>query len=228
MADTKILIVVNGDEAGKAYSQAVSEIGVAYDMAPSFQAMLSMVVENSYNGLVIDILTLVRCSKEEKVIAYDCINLYPVLRVKWETKQKRIQLSPLEQTFSPDAGSALRFFIENRCKSFPARLLRRHKRKPATLNVVFSRDANFSEEATSKSFTVNISPGGVFIHTMHPFEKGETVWLRFSEFADQAPIVTTVCWSLEWGQARCIPGIGLKFESLSEGQEKVIQEILNF
>ena len=63
MADTKILIVVNGEEAGKAYSQAVSEIGVAYDMAPSFQAMLSMVVENRYNGLVLDILTLVRCSK---------------------------------------------------------------------------------------------------------------------------------------------------------------------
>jgi hypothetical protein len=228
MADTKILIVVNDVEAGKAYAQALSEIGVAYDLALSFDKMSDMAIEHAYNGLIIDILTLVRCSKEEKVIAYDCINLYPVLRVKWETRQKKIELSPLEQTFSPDAELALRFFIETRCSSFAARRLRRYKRKQINLNVLLSPDGRFSAENTSKTFTVNISLGGILLHTMQTFEEDKTLWLRFLEFTDQAPIAATVRWSLEWGEARCIPGVGLKFERLSEGQERDIQRILNW
>lgn len=222
MADIKILIVVGDLEAGMAYTQALSEIGVACDIVPSFHEMSSMAIENAYNGLVIDILTLVRCSKEEKVIAYECINLYPVLRVKWETKQKRIKLSPLEQSFSLNAESALRFFIETRCKAFPARRLRRYKRKQIHLNVLVSPDGTFSAEDTSKAFTVSISPGGLFLHTMQTVEEGETLWLRFVDFADQTPIAATVRWSLEWGQARSIPGVGMSLETISRDQEKEI------
>ncbi|HBG05111.1 MAG: pilus assembly protein PilZ [Geobacteraceae bacterium GWC2_58_44] len=225
MADTRILIVVNDAEAGKAYSDALSQLGVAYDMVPSFDQMSRLAVENAYSGLVIDILTLVRCSKEEKVIAYDCINLYPVLRVKWETKQKRIKLSPLEQTFSPDAESALKSFIDNRCRTFPARQLRRYKRKPINLNVLLSPDGTFAAENTSKAFTVNVSPGGFFLHTMQSFEVGRTLWLRFIDLSDQSPIAAKVCWSVEWGQARCIAGLGMSFERLSEDQEKEIQRL---
>jgi Tfp pilus assembly protein PilZ len=227
MTDTKILIVVNDVEASIAYTQALSVIGVACDVAGTFHDMSDMAIENAYNGLIIDILTLVRCSKEEKVIAYDIINLYPVLRVKWENKQKKIKLSPLEQAFSPDVDATLRFFIEGRCSSFPARRLRRHKRKHTNLNLVCSTDGSFSAESSFKSFTVSISLGGIFLHTMQEFEVGKTLWLRFVEFADQEPIAATVRWSLEWGGERSIPGVGLKFERLSEGQQKELRRIMN-
>ena len=226
MSDVKVLIVVSDEEARDAYSRALSEIGVEYDIAPSFEKMSGMAVETAYNGLIIDILTLVRCSKEEKIIAYDCINLYPVLRVKWETKEKRIMLSSLEQTFSPDADSALSFFIKSRCRSFPARSLRRHKRKQIYLNVLASPDGEFLAHNTFKAFTVNLSSGGIFLHTMQNFEEGKTLWLRFLELGDLVPIAATVRWSIPWGESRCIPGIGMKFEQLTEGQEKEIQRIL--
>ena len=227
MTDTKILVVVKDTEAGDAYVNALSDIGVVCDVARSFQQMSEMAVENAYNGFLIDILTLVRCSKEEKAIAYECINLFPVLRVKWEPRHKKIKLSPLEQSFSPDSDTALRFFIETRCKSFPARSLRRHNRKTINLNLLFCTGDAFSEEQSHRSFTINLSVGGVFLHTMRPLEKGERIWLRFLELADQAPIEASVRWSQQWGVTRCIPGAGLQFERLTEMQAREIRRMLN-
>jgi PilZ domain-containing protein len=223
MTDTKILIVANDAEAGKAYSDAVLGLDVTCDTVSTFQDMSCSAMQHSYNGLLIDILTLVRCSKEEKVIAYECMNLYPVLRVKWESKQKKMKLSPLEQSFSPDAESALRSFIDNRCRSFPARRLRRHQRKPIHLNALLSPDGTFAAETTSKAFTVNISAGGFFLHTTQSFQIGQTLWVRFLELADQSPMAATVCWVVEWGRPRCIAGLGMQFTALSEGQSREIQ-----
>ena len=227
MTQTKILVVVKDTEAGNAYVSALSEIGVICDVAHSFEQMSAMAVENAYNGFLLDILTLVRCSKEEKAIAYECINLFPVLRVKWEERHKKIKLSPLEQSFSPDSDSALRFFIETRCKSFPARSLRRHNRKPINLNLLYCTGDAFSEAESERSFTINLSMGGLFLHTMKSLKGGARIWLRFLEFADQAPIAATVCWSQQWGVTRCIPGVGLQFEAMTEKQEEEIRRILN-
>ena len=225
MTDTRILIVAKDAEASKAYSDALTELDVACDLAPTFHDMSRFVRDNGYNGLLIDILTLVRSSKEEKVIAYECMNLYPVLRVKWESKHKKMKLSPLEETFSPDAESALKSFIDNRCRHFAARQLRRHQRKPIHLNALFSPDGTFDAASTSKAFTVNLSAEGFFLHTTQSFEVGQTLWVRFLELADQAPIAATVRWSVEWGRARCIAGLGMQFKKLSEEQAREIESM---
>jgi Tfp pilus assembly protein PilZ len=225
MPDTRILIVVKDMEAGQAYAEALCAIGVAYDIAESISQMSCLAIEHSYNGLLVDILTLVRSSKEEKVVAYECINLYPVLRVKWDGKKKKINLSPLEQAFSPDVTSTLQLFVESRCRPFHARPLRRYNRKNYNHNVLLSSDGTFSDQSTLKTFSLNISREGIFLHTPEPFAAGNTVWLRFVEYTDQAPIAATVRWSLEWGLSRSIPGIGLKFESLSEAQAQIVKTV---
>lgn len=227
MPDTRILIVVKDAEAGEAYTQALAGIGVSSDVAGSFEEMSAMAIRNRYNGFLVDILTLVRCSKDEKVIAYEVINLFPVLRVKWEPRHKKIKLSPLEQSFSPDTDSALRFFVEQRCKSFPARSLRRHQRRQVNLNLLYSLDPEFAEGSAHRSFTVNVGAGGVYLHAMHDFKEGDKLYLRFVEFPDQTPIPATVRWSQPWGETRCIPGVGIIFDALTAKQEKTLHRILN-
>ncbi|ACH37746.1 PilZ domain protein [Citrifermentans bemidjiense Bem] len=227
MSEIRILIVVKDAETASAYVDAVTESGATCDVAHSFQEMSALATDRVYNGIVVDILTLVRCSKEEKVIAYEIINLFPVLRVKWEPRHKKIKLTPLEQSFSPDTDSALRFFIQTRCKAFPARSLRKEKRKLVNLNLLYCRDNRFLDGEACKSFTINISPTGVFLHTMEEFRVGETIWLRFLEFADQTPVEATVCWSQRWGVTRCVPGAGVKFESLTESQRQDVDRIVN-
>jgi hypothetical protein len=228
MADLKILMVVKEAEARTAYEEALCKVGVAYDVAGSFNDVLQLSIENAYSGLLIDILTLVRSSKEEKLIAYDCINFYPSLRVKWDSRQKSMNLSPLEQTYSADTATSLAFFIENRCRFFAARSLRRFNRKDTFLSVLLCTGPEFSEADSLKTFTVNVSQGGVFLHTMQDFVRGETVWLGFHELPDAEPIKAVVCWRTEWGACRSIPGIGVRFEELSEAMAKELRKLARF
>jgi len=211
-------MVVKEAEARAAYEEALRRVGVSYDIAGSFDEVLRLSIDNAYSGLIIDILTLIRSSKEEKLIAYDCLNFYPSLRVKWDARQKTMNLSPLEQTFSADTEATLDYFIESRCRPFTARSLRKFNRKDTSLALLLSTCCDFSDGASLKTFTVNISQGGAFVHTTHSFVKGQTVWLRFLELPDAEPIKAVVCWSIEWGACRSIPGIGVMFEFRSQEQ----------
>lgn len=226
MPDTKILVVVKGEEARTAYEEALCQIGVGVDTAGSFAEALEKSIDHAYSGMVIDILTLVRSSKEEKLIAYDCINLYPSIRVKWDGRKKEIILSLLEQSFSPSTESSLRYFVEHRCRNFPARSLRRHHRTNLCLSLLLCGGESFSEAEAVKTFTVNISRGGAFVHAAHPFPRGEHVWLRLCELTDSTPIRATVRWAIEWGSGRTIPGIGVRFESLTESQGAELAELV--
>ena len=218
-------MVVKEPEARAAYEAALCRAGVCYHTAESFNEVLRMSIDAPYCGLLIDILTLVRSSKEEKSIAYDCINFYPTLRVKWDARVKSMSLSPLEQSFSSDTDAALNYFIESRCKSFAARSLRRFNRKDSYLSLLLSDCGTSPDADRVKTFTVNISQGGSFVHTTRAFAKGETVWLRFVGMPDQELVKAVVCWNIKWGGCRSIPGIGVMFDSLSQQQAGWIKKI---
>jgi len=86
------------------------------------------------------------------------------------------------------------------------------------LSRLLSTCCAFPEAGSVKTFTVNISQGGSFVHATRRSLKGEAVWLRFMEMPDQEPVKAVVCWNIEWGGCRSIPGIGVMFDSLSEQQ----------
>lgn len=226
MGDARIMIVVSDAEAGNAYAAALSGISATCDKAGSFREMAAMATETPYSGLIIDLPTLVRCSKEEKVIAYDCINLFPVLRVKWESRQNKINVSPLENHNCHDVESAFRYFIENVCSSFHARTIRKHKRKQVNLSALLCPDESFADQNTRKTFTVTLSKGGVFVYTMEEWRQDAPLWLRFIESRDQTPVPAVVRWSQKWGVSRSIPGIGMSFGELEPRLEKEIECLL--
>lgn len=225
MEDTRILVVVKESEAKAAYEEALCRVGVRYDVAGSFDDVLRLSINNAYSGLIIDLLTLIRSSKEEKTIAYDCLNFYPSLRVKWDARQKTMNLSPLEHSFSADTETTLDYFIQNRCKPFTARSLRRFNRKESFLGLLLCSSCQFPDGDSFKSFTANISEGGAFVHTTDSFLKGETVWLRFLELPDTGPIRAEVCWYIKWGACRSIPGIGVRFHFTSQEQSGNVKKM---
>ncbi|QXE92975.1 PilZ domain-containing protein [Geomonas subterranea] len=223
MEDTRILMVVREPEARSAYEQALDRIGVSYHTACDFNEVLRMTVESAYSGLLVDVLTLVRCSKEEKNIAYDCINFYPTLRIKWDARQQSITPGPQENS-AADTHTALTRFVQERCGTFPARCLRRFARKDSYLSLLLSRDG-LPSTAALKTFTVNISQGGAFIQTTDPFAKTDRVWLRFPALAEEA-LQAGVCWSIPWGGCRSIPGIGVMFDQgLSPRQVEWLKQV---
>ena len=218
-------MVVKEAEARAAYEEALLRIGVSYDVADSFSEVLRLSTDNAYSGLIIDILTLIRSSKEEKLIAYDCLNFYPSLRVKWDARHKAMNLSPLEQSFSADPGTTLDYFIESRCRSFSARSLRKFNRKEVVLALLLCASRDCPESESLKTFTVNVSQEGAFVHTTDQFAKGDTVWLRFRELPEREPVRAVVCWSIEWGACRSIPGIGVQFEFATQEQADEVRKL---
>jgi hypothetical protein len=227
MTDARILMVVKEVDARDAYEEVLQRVGVSYDIVETFTELQRISTAVPYSGLLVDILTLIRCSKEEKAIAYDCLNYYPSLRLKWDGRDRSINLSPLERSETADVGATLSFFIETRCKAFTARTLRRFDRKENYLNLLLSHRPDCGEGECLKSFTINISRGGAFVHTCKPPQKGERVWLRFRELPEDEPLQAVVCWCIEWGICRSIPGIGVQFEGLTDQQLDRIRKLAN-
>lgn len=215
-------MVVNEPEARQAYEAALRAYGISYEVAQSFRELLRMTIDGAYNGLLIDLLTLIRSSKEEKTIAYDCINFYPTLRLKWDSRLKCISFSPLEQGVAPGTEGALAYFMERRCKSFSARSLRRFNRKDSYLSLILSGENGAA--AGLKTFTVNISQGGAFVHTTDPHRKGDRVSLTVPDLS-LGSVEAVVCWSIPWGGCRSIPGIGVMFDGLSDEQGAWLQQV---
>ena len=215
MEETRILMVVKEPEARLAYEETLGRVGVHYHTAEDFKEVLRMTIDGAYSGLLVDILTLIRSSKEEKTIAYDCINFYPTLRMKWDARQKSISCSPQEHALSADTEGALTHFIEKRCKSFSARSLRRFNRKDTYLNLLLCASP---DAGGVKTFTVNVSQGGAFVHTAEQLAKGSRAWLSVPDMPGEEPVQVTVCWSIAWGGCRSIPGVGVMFDALSEPQ----------
>lgn len=80
--------------------------------------------------------------------------------------------------------------------------------------------------------TQNISAGGLFIATEAPLKRGDKVQVRFSVpgsnyvFDKQA----TVCWTrpvdADGGDSRTHAGAGVKFENLSDEEQKILNAFL--
>jgi Tfp pilus assembly protein PilZ len=223
MADPKILLIVKDIESQAAYIKILDKIGVDFDLASSFFDAQRMATETAYNGLLIDMVALIRTGRDEKSLAYDCINLYPSRRIRWDNKKN---LLVFEQSSHTEPELAMREFIEDACKSFNARKSRISPRKHVIMNVLLSTESHLVDDNAEKTFTVDISRGGAFIHTTQNIERGKTVWFRFYDLTDQSPIKAEVCWSLAWGRQNLIPGIGVKFESMTEAQANDIKRIV--
>lgn len=223
MADPKLLLIVKDIDSQAAYAKTLDKIGVDFDMASSFLDAKRMTTETAYNGLLIDMITLIRTNRDEKSIAYDCINLYPSRRMRWDNKKSMIIF---EQSSHTEPELAIRAFIEDNCERFNARKARISSRKNIILNVLLSTDSDSVDDNAEKTFTVDISRGGAFIHTTQNMDKGKTVWFRFYDMTDQSPIKAVVCWYLVWGRQNLIPGIGVKFESISEAQAHELERLV--
>ena len=222
----RILLVAREGAARDAYMAALERLGVEYDALTSFSEILGLAGDKAYSGLLLDILTLVRTRKEEKSIAYECINYYPAARIKWDAGSGRINLFFFDNASSDESETALETFIEERCRIFSTRTVRKFTRKEVVLNVRLGREAVTVAVTGERTFSTNMSRSGAFIQTVEAFSKGEDVWLRFEELFEKVPVRGEVRWCQAWGERRAIPGIGVKLIDLTEAQATDLNRLL--
>lgn len=104
---------------------------------------------------------------------------------------------------------------------------RKTQRSPVTLRIKFK---SATLEQFIERYAVDVSQGGIFIRTKEPLPVGTTMRFEF-QLRDESPLITgegTVVWIREQnaGQAGVAPGMGVRFDRLTESSQGVLDEIL--
>ena len=221
-----INVILACQEAGgakQAYIDAVTPLGVKVETVPSFGKLHKMMIENCYNGVMVDLRTKMKASNEEKDLVHDVFEQFPVAQLNFDEKTGQIRSLHYGRT---GKGESLESFIKEECRSFIARPIRSSIRKKIHFNVLLSKTGDFATEGIDRTVTMNVSKGGCFIYSVDDLQSDAKVMMVFKELEDQKPILGEVRWKALWGEAMQIPGIGVKFENLREGQlAQICEEI---
>jgi hypothetical protein len=214
--EIRTIAVASDPDLRQRYQQLASEAGATCDSVASLYELFEALKDVPYNGLLIDLATLVKAGKSEKALCHELLRLYPTLRLKWDEKSQ--QLRCLLYGSISHVGMSLELFLNEHCREFTARKIRRHKRMDLHYNALLSKSNNFQRLDIERSTSLDISEGGCSLLTSQRWTLGEAVWIKFIEFVDQTPIPAKICRWTPWGTPMKLPSIGVSFDSLTDAQ----------
>jgi Tfp pilus assembly protein PilZ len=218
-----ILACQKTGKAKQAYINAAKSFGVEVDTVSSLGELHKMMIENFYNGVMVDFRTKMKASNEEKDLVHDIFEQFPAAQLNFEEKTGQIRSFHYGRA---SKSESLESFIKEECRSFIARPIRASQRKKIHFNVLLPKTGGFTEEVIHRTVTMNVSEGGCFIYSVDDLLSDVELTMVFKELEDQKPILGEVRWKAKWGEAMQIPGIGIKFQDIKEGQLTEIYKII--
>lgn len=219
----RLILMVEERSSHAAYLDAIRCVVDELVTVSSLGELFSAMEREAFSGILLDVPSLVRATKEEKSTLYDLVHIFPTLRVKWDPRSASVRALFYDFVPGPDAG--IETFVRNQCARFSARTIRLRARVPLHLNILVSTDPSFPEGDTTRTATLNVSAGGCFIIGTGEWAKGSRLWVRIAGLADQSPLGVEVCWRKEWGEAPGIPGVGVRFLVMESGQQEYIRNL---
>jgi hypothetical protein len=223
METCRVLVVADNPEIREEYVKAVDLLGIEQENAASLSELYTLLPKIAFNGLLLDVGTLVRASVAEKAYIHEIIQIFPSVRIRWDAQGKNVRVLLYGQ--SGEGIATLDSFIREQCIPFGARKLRVSDRVDAHFNVLISRRPDFSTPSTLKTVTINVSKGGCYIFAAEPWEPHCQVWLQFRELSDPTPVAAEVCWRKMWGMSMGMPGVGVRFTEITDGQVAELIEL---
>ena len=216
MDPVRILLVVAPGNSREAYLRRLSHLPAISDVVDSIDSLETSLQDTPYNGLLLDVPTMIRASTSQKAKVRALLEYYPVLRLTYRAAVEEVhgltdgQTTPLQRS--------LEEFIGGDCVRFPARAVRAFKRCHLVFNVLLLERAEQPLAEGERTFTFDVSETGCFIASVQPPECGRTFSAVLCDLADQTPIPIEVRWRILWGETMRAPGFGAKFVSLTEAQ----------
>lgn len=196
-----ILVVAYKDDARNALEKSLQAAGLEYCSAATFVEAEDIALSGLFNGMLVDLPSIVKAKDEEKIVACSLTGFYPTLRVRTMGGM----LIPMTMPGEARQDSSLKDFIEKSCRNFVPRRLRASRRKDVVLSTI-SRQGS----AESRGYTINLSWGGAFIADvcMEKYAVDQEFKLYFHEIETEVPV--RVRWLQPWGFQKK-PGIGIQF-----------------
>ncbi|MGA3175625.1 MAG: PilZ domain-containing protein [Syntrophorhabdales bacterium] len=213
---SKVILVCKDGESKEAYLRELESVEAEVDVVASFGELLTAMTEKAYQGVLIDLATSIKASREGKEPLQDALEVFPIIQIRWDSDSSSIR------TISSGRASAvgsLAEFITVECKPFAPRMIRSHPRRPLNFNVLLYRKESMEGDSLERTVTINASRWGCFLFSAEDRMKGGKVWLTINELEDKTPIVGVIRWSVKWGLTMVMPGIGVGFESITPGQK---------
>jgi hypothetical protein len=211
----KLILVCKEGDARQAYLDETKALGVEVDVISSFYELLQTMTSNTYQGLMIDLVTQMKMSLEEKDVSKEILGFFPTIQLKWYAESGSIcNISSGKTT----TGGSLKEFINTECQSFTARAIRLNIRKMVHFNVLLSNDESMHEKFLERTVTINISKGGCFLFSDRDWSSCPNAWFIITELQDKTPMAGNIHWSVEWGNQMTIPGIGIGFKYIKQSQ----------
>lgn len=219
----RLAFVVDERNAAAPYLDQVRRVVGEPVIVGTVSELFSCMVREQFSGILLDVPTLVRASTGEKASLYDLLNVFPVLRVKWDPRAATVRALFYDRLPKPGAG--LEDFVRSQCAAFAPRSIRRGERIPLHCNVMVSNSRDFPPSSLIRTVTLNVSAGGCFLIGAGPWARGRRLWLRIVELEDQSPIEVEIRWGKEWGESLGIPGAGVRFLSIAPQQLDRLTEL---
>lgn len=215
-----ILVVCTGLDALEQYEFRLRDHGAEPDSVRSLDDVSEALKARPHQGVLLDMPSLIRSPSSRKQAVMRTLELFPLLRVRWDSLEGQMF------TFGPGNGSGrgvgLDQFLDNACRPYPPRIIRRDERSVHPVNVLLCRGEAFSESSAQRTIITDVSGRGAFIFTAEEFSPGETVSLSAPALPGPAPILAEVRRVVPWGVPGKVPGIGITYTSISEDQREAV------
>ena len=210
-----IALVANQKEDIDVYLTLLDKPGVTLKVVPSFKHLEQLLATHPYSGIIVDLKTKLGVPREQKELAYELLDHYPVLQsriIPGSCKMQTLAFGKAARDISLDA------FLTEECPRFNARKLRAGSRRRIHFNILLSRTGSFAMDDLERTVTVNASKDGCFILSTAEWSKHSSIAFIFRDLTIKTPVVGEIRWRVPWGRKMKMPGIGIKYEDIQASQ----------
>jgi len=195
------------------FAEAGSKHDVAIQVVQTVRELVDRLMAAPWNGIILEVRKHMRATQHEKAIVQDFVDSFPVLHVNTVQGQGPDQIKVM---------GCLDTFLGKVCRDFPPRSVRRAIRNRIHLPVFLAGEADPDFVQAEKSYTLDLSEGGVFVYTAGDWSRESWVRIRFVDLKDPAPVVGHIRWQRPWGVGLAMSGLGVKFGRISPEQHATI------
>lgn len=201
-----ILVVSYIDETRSALTAILSKAGVVAVPCSNFCEAENLALKGLYNGILVDLPSIIKSKGEEKIVAYTLANFFPTLRVRTMGGM----LIPMSMPGSAKQDKNLDDFLNKTCMAYTPRPLREFRRHPLCISTLLH-----CSNREYRGFTQNISWGGAFIVDVFSEKFVAKTDIKLEFIGLDFTLEASIEWVKPWGE-RFAPGVGIRFKELDE------------
>lgn len=183
--------------------------------------------DKKYNGIIVDMYTIVSASTEEKGFFFSMQKGLPVMQMKHGFQPQEVSGFIDQKKVGKLSGiEFVENFIHTSCMKIPPRGIRLFERKKILLKIQLLLT---QKDLPIKGELLDISQEGCFIMVPHEvsIQNENRIWITINDLMDKDLIACSVKWKkTQLTNDKSVVGLGAKFEKISKKQKTEILDLL--